>query len=154
MPDRFAAGLFQAGSQYRFHMDGIGTFPLFGTLMSYANGARFAAQFTSALSTNPDESSKTQSITHNIPDYSYAIFFIPEYFQPSTHAYCVMGVLSPSTPSLNSSPLPGFREGSDTGITLPTTFTPKVTFTMSTTQFTVKLNAGSSTIYNLWLFVY
>lgn len=134
-------------------MDGIGTFPLFGTLMRYANGARFVTRFTSALSTNPDENSKTQSITHNIPDYSYAIFFIPEYFQPSSTTYYAMGILSSSTSSLKSPPLSGFREGTD-GITVPTTFTPKATFTMSTTQFTVKLNTGGATIYNLWLFVY
>ena len=51
-------------------MDGIGTFPLFGTLMSYANGARFVG------ATNEIRSITTRMLTHNIVDYKFAIFFI------------------------------------------------------------------------------
>ena len=51
-------------------MDGIGVFPLFSTLMGYANGARFVGFIADEV-----RKGNNKSITHNIADYNYAIIF-------------------------------------------------------------------------------
>ena len=154
MPDRFAAGLFQGGNQSRFYMDAIsGAFPLLSTLTGFAQGARFVG------ATDEIRSITTKTLTHNIVDYKFAIFFIAHFHSASFQYYSVMGALNTITTSLsNVYHLTGF---SASALTEPSTaiFPDSITvngvnFSMSPTTFTIQITLEQRYVDNLWLFVY
>ena len=126
--------------------------------MGHANGARFVGSITQEFYTNDSTSSKSMSITHNITDYAYAIFFTPRITYSSSYWQCVMGCLSPEQSSLSGrfELICMHDQSSDQTIAFPftTVFLSYVSFTMSETKFTVTLSEKNARVYNLWLFVY
>ena len=135
-------------------MDAIsGAFPLLSTITGFAQGARFVG------ATDEIRSITTRTLTHNIVDYKFAIFFITHFRSASFQYYSVMGVLNTITTSLsNVYHLTGFSASEliETSIaTFPTSITVNgVNFSMSPTTFTIQITLEKRDVDNLWLFVY
>ena len=146
--------MFQGGTQFRFYMDAIsGAFPLFSTLTGFAQGARFVG------ATDEIRSITTKTLTHNIVDYKFAIFFITHFHSAASQYYSVMGVLNTITTSLsNVHHLSGFGENALTETStaiFPSSITMNgVNFSMSPTTFTIQITLEKRYVDNLWLFVY
>ena len=146
--------MFQGGTQFRFYMDAIsGAFPLLSTLTGFAQGARFVG------ATDEIRTITTRTLTHNIVDYKFAIFFIVHFMSASFQYYSVMGVLNTTTTSLsNVYHLTGFNASalteSYTAIFPDSIDLHGVNFSMSPTTFTIQITIEQRYVDNLWLFVY
>lgn len=148
----FARGQGSKGHSIFYHMDGIGVFPLFSTLMNYANSARFVGFIADDVSKG-----NNRSIAHNIADYKYAIIFITKAMTPGFTYSSLMAVLTPSKPKLGTRiSMTGFHL-SGTGPTIPYP-TPCVLndcqISINTTSVSFQVTADDIFVYVPWIFVY
>lgn len=133
-------------------MDGVGIFPLFSTLMNYANGARFVGFIA-------DEMTKgnNKSITHNIADYNYAIIFITEAMTRSFTYSSLMAVLTPSKPKLGTRiSMTGFHL-SDTDTTMPYPthcVLNDCQISINATSVNFQVTGDDIFVYVPWIFIY
>lgn len=149
---RFARGQGSKGHSIFYHMDGIGVFPLFSTLMSYANSARFVGFIADDVSKG-----NNRSIVHNIADYKYAIIFITKAMTPGFTYSSLMAVLTPVKPELVSNfRMTGFHiSDNSTTLQFPTDGAlHDCQISINATSVNFKVTGDNIFIYAPWIFIY
>ena len=148
---RFARGQGSKGPSF-CHMDGVGIFPLFSTLMNYANGARFVG-FIEYTVTKGNKG----SIVHNIADYKYAIIFITRASVTGTNYASLLAVLTPVKPKLVAGfSMTGFRlADSNTTMSYPETCgLHACQINMNTTSVNFEVTGDNISMETPWIFIY
>ena len=151
MPGRFAAGLSQDGTQYRFHMDAIGALTWSGQLANVTNGARYATMIDSISATS------TVTRTHNITDWKFAYFYIAQtYFNPNTY-YHMRGCISPDNPTVENPYVPSITETVNNPniyeLDIQKLANTTISVTATTFTFDTKL-ANNSNFKGIFVFIY
>lgn len=151
MPDRFAAGLSQGGSQSRFHMDAFGVLSWTDQFASMASGARYAAMIDRIASTS------TITRTHNIIDWKFAYYCIySAYLNPNAYFH-MMGYIAPDNPSIENPYLPCIVEtNNDSDVYVMASHRlSNVTITVTATTFAFDTKLDNNSRYDgVFIFIY